>query len=350
MTENALRKVLLMKRRAMGDTVLLLSSIAAIKKRWPDCSLHVCVPKQWRSLIEAEPSVDQTWSYPRGFRMTLETVTRMRREKFEAVFHPHASPSSARLARLTGAPLRAIHFHGIDEKNYHSTVRIQGKGEIKPAIERDLDTIRSVAESIESPAPAFHFADEEKESARAWLDEQGLDGEILSLGLGASRPSKAWPLEHYVDLAKRWIARGADHQVLILIGPHESELAHQVRSKLNSEHVRIASGLTPRQSAAVLSRVRVHVGNDSGPKHLAIAAGTQTLTFFGPVDPFEWHPYDQELHPYLFISGLPCRQDAPPGYPAWCGIEVCTKEQHRCMKEIHPDAAWAKIETLLKRN
>src|SRR6476619_3876425 len=89
-----------------------------------------------------------------------------------------------------------------------------------------------------------------------------------------------------------------------------------------------------RVLAAVFTQASVVVGNDSGPKHLAIAVGTPTVTLFGPEDPFEWHPYPADRHPHFFIESLKCRKDADPGMPPWCGLENCVIEQQRCMKEI----------------
>ena len=46
--------------------------------------------------------------------------------------------------------------------------------------------------------------------------------------------------------------------------------------------------------AAVLERVDLFVGNDSGPGHLAAAVGTPTLSLFGPTDPVVWRPLRSE--------------------------------------------------------
>jgi len=93
------------------------------------------------------------------------------------------------------------------------------------------------------------------------------------------------------------------------------------------------------QLAAWLSIADLVVGNDSGPKHLAVAVGTPTLTLFGPENPFEWHPYPLARHPYMYIERLGCRSDQLPGYPEWCGLQGhCVKEEHRCLRDLGPDA------------
>jgi ADP-heptose:LPS heptosyltransferase len=97
------------------------------------------------------------------------------------------------------------------------------------------------------------------------------------------------------------------------------------------------AGLPLRTVAAMLRHCSVLAGNDSGPKHLAVAAEIPTVTLFGPEHPFEWHPYPQDRHPYFFIENLSCRQDADPGKPPWCAKVTCVEERHRCMREIGVD-------------
>src|SRR5690606_35295202 len=57
-----------------------------------------------------------------------------------------------------------------------------------------------------------------------------------------------------------------------------------------------------RLLASMLKASTLYLGNDSGPKHLAVAVGTPTITLFGPEDPFEWHPYPRESHPIHYID------------------------------------------------
>jgi heptosyltransferase-2 len=103
-----------------------------------------------------------------------------------------------------------------------------------------------------------------------------------------------------------------------------------------------------RRLAATLSEGAVYAGNDSGPRHLAVAVGTPTVTIFGPEDPLEWHPYPLERHPILFVKGLACRRDAAPGAPPWCGIRVCVLEGHRCMTGITPAEVLAKCQEVAR--
>ena len=69
---------------------------------------------------------------------------------------------------------------------------------------------------------------------------------------------------------------------------------------------------------------------DSGPRHLAAAVGTPTLTLFGPEEPFRWHPYSLERHP-IVLREVPCRP---------CGLSVCVEKKHECMVFLAPGTCW----------
>jgi heptosyltransferase-2 len=183
------------------------------------------------------------------------------------------------------------------------------------------------------------------------------------IGLGASRPTKRWPVDRFASLAVEWATK-RQGGVLAIAGPDEltevnaflkavddhllmavpdaTERA-QVRARITSEN-----RLPLRKLAALISQASVFVGNDSGPRHIAVAVETPSVTLFGPEHPFEWHPYPTDRHPYHFIDGLACRRDALPGYPAWCGIEPCVVEQHQCMRQIGVDQVFTECERVSK--
>jgi heptosyltransferase-2 len=269
----------------------------------------------------------------------------------------------------TGARVRSIHFHGHNDRNRYSTVTVPGKGILKPIIERDMDAVRALG--IHAPAgrlPHIYLQDSEKNDAKDSLSRLGLSSplqpsRLMMIGLGASRPTKRWPVDRFASLAVEWAVK-KQGSALAVAGPDEMAEAQAflkavddhlmlavpdtaqraiVRARITADH-----RLPLRKLAALISQASVFVGNDSGPRHIAVALETPSVTLFGPEHPFEWHPYPTERHPYLFIDGLACRRDALPGYPAWCGIEPCEVEQHQCMRLIGVDQVFAECERVSK--
>jgi ADP-heptose:LPS heptosyltransferase len=366
------RKILAIKLRALGDTVLMTAPLAELRAAYPAAEIHALVLKPWASLLEHDPAVDRIHTYVRHpepaarAKALARVALTLRREHYDCVVCFHAGPSSSMLAFATGAPVRSVHFHGHKDKNRHSTVTVPGKGQLKPAIERDMDAVRALG--LHVPAgrlPRLALQSVEKDWARARLAQSRMSAPVLALGLGSSRPTKSWPVERFAALAVGWCKARPAGSALAIAGPGEEAKVHAflraiddllsatepdvaaraaIRSRIAAE-----SRLSIRQVAAVLSQVAVLAGNDSGPRHLAVAVGTPTVTLFGPEHPFEWHPYPTAEHPYFFIDSLACRRDADPGMPAWCGLHECVAEANRCMTLIGVDAVLAKASEVARK-
>lgn len=352
----AAKKILAIKLRSLGDTVLMTAPLIELTRADPQSILDVVVLDAWAPVLESLPGIHRIWKLQRPndrvsrARALVCLAFNLRKEKYDSVINFHASPSSAMLAFSTGAKIRSIHFHGHQNKNRYSTVNIPGKGTVKPIIERDMDTLRAIG--LHVPAgrlPQLFLQPTEIHDSGSYLKKMGLHPPILGISLGASRPTKSWPIERFASLAIEWCQR-SNGSVLAMAGPSEGALVQEFLQWID-EHLRVTpfnqklraqlreriaaiSHLSVRKMTAVMSQLAVVAGNDSGPKHVAVAVNTPTVTLFGPEDPFEWHPYPKDRHPFLFIDSLPCRRDADPGMPPWCGLSECMTEEHKCMKQI----------------
>lgn len=357
------KKILAIKLRSMGDTVLMTAPILELIKAFPGAELHVVATSPWHEILEGLPGIKKIWPYQRHEDKTARARAialiglKLRKEKYDCVVNFHASPSSATLSFATGAKTRANHFHGLKDKNLYSTITIPGKGVVKPVIERDMDTVRSLGLSIPTgKLPKMVLTNEEKQYSANWIEKSGLKAPIAVFGLGSSKPSKSWPMKRFAELASKWV-QATHGSVLAIMDakelPVEQVFFHEVDAAVPpgpfQSAIQTAVSLPLRHLAGILAQSALFVGNDSGPKHMAIAVDTPTVTIFGPEDPFEWHPYSIEQHPYLFIEGLICRRDAQPGFPPWCGIYECILEKHRCMQEIQVQSVFDKCLKIYKK-
>jgi ADP-heptose:LPS heptosyltransferase len=326
----------------------------------------VAVTAPWAPLLEGVPSIHKIWALERRkerasrAKAVASLALRVRAEHYDCVVNFHASPSSATLAFASGARMRSIHFHGHNDRNRYSTVIVPGKGELKPIIERDMDAVRALGLTIPAGRmPQLYLQPAETRSARERLLKYAATAPVLGLGLGASRPAKSWPVERYAATAVEWCVRKGGTVVAFVAAAEEAtardflkavddvlgagELAPDQKSQVRSRVI-CEIGLPIRSLAAMIAECAIFLGNDSGPRHLAVALDRPTLTLFGPEDPFEWHPYPRDRHDALFIEKLPCRRDALPGFPEWCGLDVCVSERHRCMTEITSEEVLSRLE------
>lgn len=331
-------RILLAKRRALGDTILLSSTIENLGKAFPQAEIFALVPGAFAPVLEGHPHLRGLFTYEEGFFSLTRKIRALRLDRFVQL---HSSPGNRWLAWASGA--REVSF----SVQNNETEKAYGKH--PNALEWDGFFLRSLLGGgiqVPGPIPKIHLSEEEMAEGRAYWKRLGVDASrVVFLGLGASRPTKRWPPAHFARLAELLRDR-ADLVPAIITGPGEAEerFSGEVLNHMRARGLRPiagsskgdflhAAGLNVRALARALSAVRFYVGNDSGPKHMAVGVGIPTYTFFGPEDPLEWHPYSREAHPVFFLEGLSCRnQDGG----RWCALEVCTVEKNRCMLDITP--------------
>jgi heptosyltransferase-2 len=342
-------KILLAKRRAMGDTVFLSSTVENLSAALPGSEIHVLAPGAFLPLLEGHPKIKTLLSYDEGWVSLLKKIRALALDQYIQL---HSSSGRRWMAYLSGA--KAVNF---SVQNNETEVAY---GKHPNALEWDGFFLRSMFGekiSVPGPAPKIYLSQSEKEKGREFWKNRGIDGRrVVFLGLGASRSTKRWPAAHFARFAELLRDR-TDLVPAIIVGPGSTEatfggeVLDQFRAKALRAYVGAdkgdfihADGLSTRDLACALSAVRAYVGNDSGPKHVAAALGIPTFTFFGPEDPVEWHPYARETHPVFFTPGLNCRREDEG---RWCGLEVCNEQKHRCMVDLDPVDAFAEVKKTL---
>jgi ADP-heptose:LPS heptosyltransferase len=164
----------------------------------------------------------------------------------------------------------------------------------------------------EMPPARLDVADGDRQEAEAWLGVRGLHpAETVILQPGAGSAAKAWP--GFASLARR--LRDTGVPVVALAGPADGFAVERLVGSGGSGALtedRLARDWPLARVAALLSRARAAVGNDSGPTHLAAAVGCPTVALFGPTDPAVWAPIGR--HVRVLSGGSP---DAP-----WTGVTV----------------------------
>lgn len=341
-------KVLAIKNRRLGDTVLWTASLEALHQRFTNLQLDVVCPQAYADLFAGDPRIRNRIAIPYGFSQTLAFLKRTRRENYDWALAFHSSTSTARLARWSNAGSVLIHHHGRKPRRLGSDRPILGAGSVVAAIERDLNLVRTLDWNGSAPQTKLYPNQMWHDAASARLSTAGISPHEtrIVIGIGASRPAKQWPLEKYVSLARalskqyRVIAVHENDAVL-----HDRVLRGQLRSCATVWHTPDLS-----QLVGTLSLASVYIGNDSGAKHVAAAIGVPTVTLFGPESVGEWHGYDLKRHPVVRRPVL-CRfKDPEPEAFAWCGVEVCPLASHACLQTIGIEEVLVEVSNVLRES
>jgi heptosyltransferase II len=188
---------------------------------------------------------------------------------------------------------------------------------------------RDAAIPADWPLPELKVSPDE---IKAWRERRGLDNSrpVVALAPGAVGPSKRWPKESYVAVARRLLADG--FAVWILGGPGEKALAVDIAGQTQARDL---TGTDLRDAILALAGAGAAISNDSGLLHVAAALGTPSIGIFGPTSPWHWAPLNPLAATIEAAAVLPCRP---------CHKPVCRLGHHHCMTEIAPDQVIAAIQ------
>ncbi len=156
-----------------------------------------------------------------------------------------------------------------------------------PRVQHKLEEWAALMGASAARGPKIHLNAEARRAADAVI---GADKPILALGPGANFIGKIWPQERFERLARGLAGPGgplAGARVVLLGGPGDEAAAGALAAALAGagiESVNAAARLDLLATAALLERVTLFVGNDSGLMHIAAAMGAATIGLFGPTD------------------------------------------------------------------
>lgn len=207
----------------------------------------------------------------RFLRGTLALLLELRRKRYDWVVDLRTDI----LARLVRA-----------EKRH---VKTSGGGQVH-AVERHFAAISPLTESEEIPSTTLWLGQEDRNYADGVCRE--LPGNRwLCIGPGANWEKKIWPAEKFT-LAADELRDGFD--ALVLLGNKaDNRQAELVAGRVRLPCVNLCGRTTLLQAGAVMERMTLFLGNDSGLGHIAAAVNTPSFTLFGPGNPARYHPWGE---------------------------------------------------------
>jgi heptosyltransferase-2 len=315
----------------LGDTVFLGPAVRALKRRWPEGMVALCVTPRGASVARLLPGCDEVIVYDKrgadsGLSGLWRTSRRLRALRPELAIVPHYSPRAGALAWLSGAP-RRIGFA------LFCTERLPlDRG--RPFVDRAL----SLAERAGAPGdPALALEPPRALDGYARRVLAGAARPIVGLVPGAEWATKRWGADRFAALAGALGRGGAT--VLVLGGPDDREAAARME-ELAGVPLRDTTGNAIDEAVALLARCDLVVGGDTGLVHCARALGRRTLVLFGPTEPARHRFTPRERYLTAGLSCQPCHDHGPAR---------CPLGHHDCMRLLDPAAVAEAAGALLDR-
>lgn len=299
-------RVLAVRLDHVGDFVLVMPALRALRETFPKARLSVLVGGWARELAEGQPYIDDVISFDapwfargkarwKGLWELWRLIWRLRRRGFDLGVEFRGDLRNNFLLWIGGVKVRL--GYGVAGGGFfltHEARYVPGRHEA----EQNLSLIRALGWQKSDDGAWLWVADEERRFAEALWAEIGVaPGQaVLAIHPGAGVPWKRWPLDRFAEVA-RWAVDGFGAKVVVLGSAAEARLGRAVCEATGGCHaVDLTGRITLRQLAAILQRCRVFLGNDSAPAQLAGAVSVPAVVIFSGLNEVRrWRPLGRRV-------------------------------------------------------
>ncbi|MFA5069625.1 MAG: glycosyltransferase family 9 protein [Candidatus Omnitrophota bacterium] len=299
--DTKLKRILLVRTDRLGDLVLTTPAIKAVRGAYPDAHIAMIVRPYTEAVVKGNPYINEVIVYDklsrhRSWFANFKFAMGIRRMGFDAavIFHPANRMHIA--VFLAGIPRRI----GYDNKlGFLLTDAVKNTKRLGIKHERDyaIDMLKLIGIGQGEKELFFNIDSFSKDRARSILAAEGIkDGDrFVVMHPGASCPSKIWPSERFAGLADTLI-RNHGVKVVIVSGKAKTDIscALSVQRSMHNDPAMFTGTLDLGCLGAVIRRSALFISNDSGPVHIAVAAGTPVVDIFGRAQPglgpLRWGP------------------------------------------------------------
>jgi heptosyltransferase-3 len=284
-------RILVIRRRYLGDIVLLGSVLRNLRLHWPAAHITVLTEKAYSGILPLNPDVNGALTFPRRLGEWFSFIRALRRARFTHVLDFDNTDKTALVTRITAAGVRATFHRELIPfrfpRVYSHRAEVTNAFYDSHAI---TDTYLALPAAIGVPVVSreVRLVPHPEDVAEAIaLVPPG--GRKLLLHPGSRSPYRIWPTERFAQACDR-IQDELDIQIFLTSGPGEQKLIEEIRWHAHSHLVALKPTKTVGMFAALAAQFDVFLCHDSGPMHLAAAVGTPVVALFGSQNATIWSP------------------------------------------------------------
>src|SRR5574341_500932 len=334
-------RILIIQTAFPGDVILTTPLIRTVRENFQNSELYFLLIPNTQDLLKNNPHLKEVIAYDKknnggpGFWKTLNRVSRL---KIDLALIPHRSFRSALLAKLAGWR-RRVGFSTSAGKMFLTDQVVYRLD--RHEIERNLSLLGFAGIQARPVLPELFPGSEEYEKAERFLskNQASFSDELVCIAPGSVWATKRWLPEGFAFVAERLIQE--EKIKVVLIGSADDrKLGEYIFSLMKLKPINACGELSLLESAALISKSRLVLSNDSAPTHMAVAMRTPVVTIFGSTVPeFGFYPYGEGNT--IIQKQLYCRP---------CGIHGrnrCPEKHFRCMKEISAEEVFEMVQESL---
>ena len=300
------RILVVRQHNQMGDMMLALPALRAIRETYPGARVGVISSMLNRGVLANSPYIDRVFTYDKRRPASYPAMLRaLRAEHFDLAIVLHTvsfSFTSLVLAVLSGARVRVgstSHRVGdaLTGTYLNVTLPLPGPDQLAGMneAEHNLYPLRAVGITTDNLAPLIVPGEASERWAESFARECWRERTVrLAVHPGAGKEQNIWQPANFAAVVDE-IARHHPVSLVLVRGPADAESVRIFEAGCGVKG-RVVAGRSITDVAALLRRADLVLCNDTGVMHVACAAGSRVLAVFGPTDPVRWAPRCETLH------------------------------------------------------
>jgi heptosyltransferase III len=337
---STVRTILAVRLYGIGNMVLATPALRALRNGYPDATITALVSDRgaWE-VVSGSRVVDSAlyFEYSPAIDTGLLKKLRSLHVDLMVVFYPMGVVDLPLVTAMAGIRRRFGFRDAVRGNLYTHPFDIdyrRGEGR------SNLD-LACRAGGRPGGGPFFFIGAADRERIdQLFADNRIRPGEIVISMHPGSREMKRWPKPKFAAIGDK-LARDYRARVVLLGGPDEEALCRDISGLMRARPIVAAGSLALKETAEVIRRSALFIGNDSGLMHVASAVSTPLVGLFGPTDTVKNRPWGDRKKTIIIKGRMKCA----PCYRA--GQMPCIHGKNLCMAGISVEEVYARSKSLL---
>jgi lipopolysaccharide heptosyltransferase II len=334
-------KVLVIRLRSIGDTVLTTPSLSALRRFLPGAQIDVLLEDWVAPVLEGFEAVDNVLTFGKSAKSRLQTARKIRQNKYAVVFNLHGGTTSTLFVRASSAKHRVGYSHYrfafLYNHRLSSSVDFWQK-EPTHSAEQHLALLGFVGVPVDGkPKTHLNLIKKAENSIEEKLQSKvpNPKSAIALLHPVAAFDTKQWATENFARIAEYLSEK--DFQIVAIATKEEREVLENLKN-LSNVAIQTFDDLTLPEITALASKAEIFIGNDSGIAHIAAAVNTPSVVVFGSSDTDHWRPWTDAPNEIVY-ERLPCQP---------CAGYFCKEfDAPKCILSVKTESVIKAIERVL---
>ncbi len=303
-----INKILFITLSNIGDVILTLPVLSALKDNFPDAKIDVVIGPRPKEIFSKDPGVNRIFTYDKhaSLKEKLDFIKKLKRERYDLAIDMRTSL----IPVLIGA------------RNRSSLISIN-KAAVKHKKSTHLNKLKNLGVEYKERRNIF-VDNKDRQAMQRLLEENGVRNGDALIGVSPACRGllKQWPAQGFIDVISSLLENGK-YKIVLIGDSSETSVSKEIKNAIKNKGLIDLTGKTDlNELFALIERTELLLTCDSACMHIASDLGVKVVAIFGPTDAREYGPTGRD--DIIIQKKLKCSP---------CKKAVC-RFNHECMKEI----------------